>query len=108
LVKAAHIVGLRPFTQTNPGINPDDFTIVEYLVYRVGSGTDAFPVLVVDHAHGEWLPMVRKIFPPFHFVDAKLDWWRDLIISMVFAWTKPRQLDLRKLHLMDLATFGNK
>jgi hypothetical protein len=52
--------------------------------------------------------MVRKIFPPFHFVDAKLDWWPDLIISMVFAWTKPRQLDLRKLHLMDLATFGNK
>jgi hypothetical protein len=47
-------------------------------------------------------------FPTFYFVDAKLSWWLNPTISIVFAWTKPRQLDLRELHLMDLATFGNK
>jgi hypothetical protein len=63
--------------------------------------------VLVDHVHGEWLPTVRQIFPPFYFVDAKLDWGRDPIIAMVLTWVKPRQLDLRELHLVDLATFDN-
>jgi hypothetical protein len=97
LVKAAHIVGLCPFAQMNPRINPDDFKIVEHLVYQMGSGTNSFPVLVVDHVHSEWL--VQKIFPPFYFINAKLNRWRHPILSIVFTWMKPRQLDLRELHL---------
>jgi hypothetical protein len=107
VLKVAHIVGLRSFAQTNPGINPNDFKIVEHLVYRMGSGTDAFPKLVVDHIHCEWLPTVCKIFPPFYFVNAKLNWWRHPILSMVFTRVKPRQLDLRELYLVDLATFDD-
>jgi hypothetical protein len=73
----------------------------------MGSGTDAFPVLVVEHVHGEWLPMVWKIFPPFYFINAKLNWWHHPILSMVFTWRRPRQLDLRELYLVDLATFND-
>lgn len=73
----------------------------------MGSGTNAFPVLVVDHVHGEWLPKVRKIFPPFYFIDAKLNWWRYPILAVVFTWVKPRQLDLRELHLVNLPTFDD-
>jgi hypothetical protein len=61
----------------------------------------------LDHVHGEWLPTVQKIFPPFYFVNAKLNWWRHPILSMVFTWVKPRQLDPRELHLVELATFNN-
>jgi hypothetical protein len=98
---------LCPFAQTNSRINPDNFKIVEYVIYRMGSGADAFSVLVVYHVHGKWLPTVRKIFPPFYFVNAKLNWWRIPIIAMMLTWVKPRQLDLRELHLVDLPTFDD-
>jgi hypothetical protein len=38
---------------------------------------------------------------------AKLNWWRHPVLSMVFTWVKPRQLDLRELHLVDLTTFDD-